>query len=142
MFYEIKLTRDGLDDHGRQKKFTELYLIEAPFIFDAIQRFEVWIASLFPEHESLSVKRVNYEEVIPTTASDYRFYKVKYNTVMLDERSAREKKKSSIVIIQADNIDSAKAMYEKTMCSSIADTELEAIEETKIVDFISTAIAR
>ncbi|MBD5381994.1 DUF4494 family protein [Clavibacter sp.] len=140
MFYEITIQRQGHDDGGKEKKFTEKYLIEALSITEATIRFEEEISEFFPDHETKSVKRINYSEVLTDDDEDNRYFHAVYNVITPDERTGKERKSAVSALIQASTFDVAKYKYEEMIRGYLADVELVKITETKILDYFSKII--
>ena len=86
--------------------------------------------------EVLAVKRSNVEEIVSSNAQDYKFFKVKYSIINVDEKSGKEKKTARYILFQADSIDGASDMYYAAAKSWVSDIVLESISETKLVDYL------
>lgn len=134
MFYEIKLVRFGMDDNGKEKKFTENYIVKAQLIFEALTKFEEDILKEYPEHEIVSVKKLAYSDVL-YAGTENPYYRVKFNTITVDEKTGKDKRVPDFILIQANDIDEAKASYERYIENWVVDTILESVSETKIVDY-------
>lgn len=134
MYYEIKLVRFGIDDNGKEKKFTESYIVKAQLIFEALTKFEEDILREYPEHEIVAVKKLAYSDVL-YDGTESPYYRVKFNTVTVDDKTGKDKRVPDFILIQANDIDEAKAAYERYIEKWVVDTILESVSETKIVDY-------
>lgn len=134
MYYEIKLVRFGIDDNGKEKKFTESYIVKATFIYEALTKFEEDILKEYPEHEIVSVKKLAYSDVL-YAGTENPYYRVKFNTITVDDKTGKDKRVPDFILIQASDIDEAKASYERYVENYVLDTILESVSETKIVDY-------
>lgn len=141
MYFEAIMTRMGLDDSGKEKKFTEKYLVDALSVLEATTRFESEISALYPEHETKSVKRTAYSDVLTDENADTRYFHTTYNTITVDEVTAKEKKSAVAILIQANDFDDAKAKYENAVKGYLVDVELVKLTESKILDFFPTKLA-
>lgn len=63
-----------------------------------------------------------------------KFYKVKVNFITLDEKTATEKKTASYILVQASSFKEAYNNFIDGMRGTMADYEIEAITETKLVE--------
>ena len=135
MYYEIKMTRMGNDEQGKQKKFNETYLIEAITIFEAVTKFEKYIQELYPDHTTVAIKQTPFAEILDSD-HDGIYYHAKTNIVTIDERTAKESKRPYHMLIKAPDFDNAKARYEKAVDDWTADVSLGVIKETKIIEYI------
>lgn len=140
MFYEAQISRHGFDENGKEKKFNEKYLVDALSITEAINRFEECISKYYPEHETKSIKRTNYSEVLTEDGEDERYFHTTYNTVVIDEVSGKEKKCPVAVLIQASTFDIAKQKYEEMIKDYMVDVELIKLTETKILEYFPAKV--
>ena len=85
----------------------------------------------------LSVKISNVTEVILDENDDKeKYYKVKYSVIVLDEKSAKEKRIPHYLLFNASSIDEAREMYKREMAGCVSDIILESITETKITSYL------
>lgn len=130
----------GVDENGKDKKFTEKYLTEGLSIMEALTRFESGISEYYPEHETKAIKRTNYSEVLTEDGEDERYFHTVYNTVTLDEATGKEKKCAVAVLIKASTFDIAKQKYEEMIRGYVVDVELVKLTETKILEFFPAKV--
>lgn len=140
MYYEVVMQRYGVDENGKDKKFTEKYLVDALSMLEAATRFEETISAFYPEHETRSIKRTAYSEVITDDCADCRYFHVTYNVITIDEITAKEKKSSVAILIQANDFDCAKAKYTEIIKGYMVDVELTKLTETKIIEYFSAKV--
>lgn len=126
--YEKRLT-----DSGKTAKVTDSYLVDALSCTEAEARAAKEIQPLCSEFNVLSVNKTKISEVFWNGDGD-RFYKVKVNYITLDEKTATEKKSASYVLVQASDFAEALQVFTDGMRGTMADYEIEGINETKIVD--------
>ena len=85
----------------------------------------------------LSVKVSNVTEVILDENDEKeKYYKVKYSVIVLDEKSAKEKRIPHYLLFNASSIDEAREMYKREMAGCVSDIILESITETKITSYL------
>ena len=85
----------------------------------------------------LSVKISNVTEVILDENDEKeKYYKVKYSTIVLDEKSSKEKRIPHYLLFNASSIDEAREMYKREMAGCVSDIILESITETKITAYL------
>lgn len=135
MYYEATMTRMGYEDNGKDKKFTEKYLVDGLSVLDAVTRFEESISVLCPDHETKAIKRVGYSEVITDENADSRYFHVTYNTIVPNEVTGKDKKTAVAALIQANDFDDAKAKYADLIKGWVVDVELVKLTETKILEY-------
>ena len=85
----------------------------------------------------LSVKISNVTEVILDENDEKeKYYKVKYSVIVLDEKSAKEKRIPHYLLFNASSIDEAREMYKRESGGWVSDIILESITETKITSYL------
>lgn len=135
MLYELTTHREGIDDNGKNKKFTESYIVDATCVTGAVNILEKNIIPLYPEHEITAVKKSKYSEVITDATAENKYYMAKYYVLTIDERTGADKKTASNILIQADDYDAAKAKYAEMEKQWLADIELACISDTKFIEY-------
>lgn len=117
------------------KRVSEVYLIDA-ISFGEAEQIAATTAQPQTEDEVYvaSVKRAKVAEVFESNESE-AWYKAKVNFITLDEKGT-EKRLPWIVIIQADDIESARLSLVKEMETTMGDWELAKIEDTPITEVI------
>ncbi|WP_303026751.1 DUF4494 domain-containing protein [Duncaniella muris] len=130
---EVKVRYDKMTDSGKTVKVTDPYLVDAVSCSEAEARVVEEISSFVNDFNVLNVGKTKISEIFWDETGD-RFYKVKVNFITIDEKSGVEKRKASFILVQASTFTDALANFNKGMKGTMADYEIEAIAETKIVD--------
>ena len=119
-----------------QKKVTELYIVDALSFTEAEGRvIKEMSCYLSGEFEVVSEKITNYSEIVMSdNAEADKWYKVKINYIVIDEKTEKEKKTAVYYLVQAKDIDDARRMTNKHMEGTMMDWDCEAVSETKIMD--------
>lgn len=136
-YFEVGIRYDKTMENGSIKKVTENYLLEAISFTEAESRaIEKLKAYTSGELSVISEKITNISEVVTTdNATADKFYRVKHNLITLDEKNGKEKKQAQYIIIQAASVDDARDRYKQHIKSWLIDVVLEAVSETKYMDF-------
>ena len=135
-WFECKVKTEKTLENGTQKKVTEPYIVDALNFTEAEARI---IKEISPycngQLEVVDIKRVKYSELFTNEAdSADKWYKVKVIFITLDEKSQTEKKTASFILVQASDFKDALATFEEGMKGSLADYEINTIQETNILD--------
>ena len=135
-YFECGIRYEKLLENGMQKKVTEQYIVQACSFTEAEARFTNEMSAFISgESEVVSEKITNYTEVVPSAGAQAdKWYKVKINYIQIDERTEKEKKTATYLLVQAKDIDDARRMTNKYMEGSMIDWDCEAVSETKIMD--------
>ena len=135
-YFEVKITFDKTLENGKEKKVSELYLVDAVSFTEAETKITAEFSPL-PNFKVKSIRQYKVAEIVnKTNLDDSRYFKCKLNFMTLDEKSGAEKKTAVYMLVDAENLDKAKVLLVEHMKSTMADYSIEKIEETKIVDVI------
>jgi hypothetical protein len=140
MYYEVKYQYQGVTEAGVEKKLTELILVEAMSLYEAVVIAHKELESC-EDLDILSAKRSNIEEATEGTEGQ-PYFKAKFFIVELNEKTGDEKKSPIYHVVPADDITGAKAKMEEKLAGWLGDTELVAISDTKIVDVVRKDLSK
>ena len=130
---EVKVRYEKMTESCKTVKVTDPYLVDAVSCTEAEARVIEEITPFVNDFNVLNVGKTKISEIFWDESGD-RFYKVKVNFITLDEKSGVEKRSASYILVQASTFADALANFNKGMKGTMADYEIEAIAETKIVD--------
>ena len=135
-YFEVKITYDKTLENGKEKKVTELYLVDALSFTEAEAKITAEFSPL-PNFKVKSIRQYKVAEIVnKTNLDDSRYFKCKLNFISLDEKSGNEKKTAVYMLVDAENLDKAKVLLVEHMKSTMFDYSIEKIEETKIIEVI------
>jgi len=133
-WFECKVKYQKIDTNGKDKFVSEPYLIDAVSFTDAESRIhkalEPYISG---EFTVTTIKIANYSELVPNELGD-RWFKCKVTFVTLDEEKGVERRSSTYMLVQANNVKEAYESLEKALADSISDVEIAGIQESPIMD--------
>ena len=109
-------------------------VVDALSFTEAEKRITKEMEQYISEFEVVSEKITNYTELVRNAGDGGKWYKVKNNLVSLDEKTGKEKKMPVYLLIEAKDIDDARATLENFMKGTISYWQCESIQETKILD--------
>jgi len=133
--FEVKIQYNALDENGKYHKFTENYLVDAVNFGDAETKTIEHTAGHIPGYYTIvSVKRSNVVEIFDFPDGD-KWFKARVLFVTVGE-NGKEKKEPNHMLIQADDIKSARERLEEKMEGTLVDVEVVKIEETAILEVI------
>ena len=133
-WFECKVRYVRMLETGMQKAVNEPYLVDALSFTEAQSRITEEMAPFISGEFTVSaVKREKLSEVFYDETGD-KWYKVKYNIITVDEKTAVEKKTSVTTLVQAANFQAALDNFMEGMKGTMADFEIASITETAIMD--------
>ena len=132
-WFETKVRYDKTFENGTVKKVTEAYLVDALSFTEAETRISEEVAHFTSDFSISAVKRSKIAEIFRQKIGD-RWYLVKVAFITLDEKTAVEKKSISQILVSADNFKEAFDNFIEGMKGTLADYEINTIQETMIMD--------
>lgn len=132
--FETRIRYDKMQENGVVKKVTEAYLVDALTFTEAEARI---IEELTPyisgDFSVVAIKRTKIAEVFWNPEAE-KWWTVNVNFITLDEKTGVEKKAASLILVQADDSDSARDVFREGMKGSMSDYEIAGINETKYLE--------
>ncbi|MBD5191834.1 MAG: DUF4494 domain-containing protein [Barnesiella sp.] len=133
-WFECKVRYDKMQENGAVKKVNEPYLVDALSFTEAEARIIEEMTPFISGDFSVSaVKRTKIAEIFRDDSAD-RYYLVKCAFITLDEKTAAEKKTVTTMLVAASDFKGAYDNFMEGMKSTMADFEIQAINETLIMD--------
>ena len=133
-WFECKVRYEKLGENGISKKVTEPYLVDALSFTEAEARIIEQVTPFISgEFTVTAIARAAYSETFFHDSGD-RFFKCRIAFITLDEKSGKERKTKSNVLVQADTLQEAKDRLVESMKGTLADYSLEMVKETEIMD--------
>lgn len=135
-WFECKVSYEKVEENGMNKKTTDSYLFDALSFTESegkcINEVKPFISGEFTISD---IKRSNYSEVFPSDeeAAD-KWYKCKLMFITLNEKSGKESKTSSNVLVNASDLKDAVKKLDEAMKGTLADYEIASVAETAILD--------
>ena len=133
-WFECKVRYDKTMENGAVKKVNEPYLLDALSFTEAEARMIEEITPFISGDFSISaVKRTKIAEIFWDDTAD-KWYLVKVAFITIDEKTAAEKKSTSMILVAANNFQGAVDAFVEGMKGTMADYEIVSIAETPIMD--------
>lgn len=135
-WFETKVRYDKTMDDGRERKVTEVFVVDALSFTEAETKIIEELSAYTSEETFIkAITRAPYSEVLFSDDSkDDKWYRVKLTFITLDERSEKEKKTITTYLFQAANIDKARSYIKEFMGNSMCDYDVASISETQVLD--------
>lgn len=134
--FDVTVKIDRTMEDGMKKAVKELYVVEAFTPTDAEARILDFLAAESAGETSVtSAKKSVYNEIEVEAQGEW-WYIANIELITLDEKSGKEKRTKSVLLVSAANFKAAHDMAMSIMSSGMADWELIKIEKSKICDFV------
>ncbi len=132
-YIEVTIKYDKRFEDGKVKRVSEHYLADAMSLTEAeaivTEKMKPYISG---EFVATSAKRTNIAEVFGGDSDKYWLVKVAFVTI--DEKTAKEKRTVSQMLVGAESLDKAYDTLVEHFRFMVTDYELVSLAETKIVD--------
>lgn len=136
-WFECKVKYEKMGNDGKEKMVSEPYLIDAVSFTDAESRIQKELEPYITGEFFVStIKIANYSELIPDENGD-RWFKCKVTFVSLDEEKGIERRSSTYMLVQANNIKEAYENTQKALSDTISDFEITSIQESPLMDIFN-----
>ena len=135
-WFLCKIRYEKTMENGMNKKVTELYLVDALSFTEAEARIiEEMTPFISGEFTVSDIKRANYSELFPSEEeSADKWYEGRLAFITLDEKSGKEKRTYTNVLIQASDIRDAMKKLDEGMKGTMVDYQSILLKETAIMD--------
>ena len=139
--FEFKVRYDKLQENGSVKKVSEPYLVDALSFTEAEARIiEEQTPYISGDFSVSAVKRTKIAEIFWNEDGD-KWYLVKCAFITIDEKTAVEKRTTSLFLVQAGNLAEALDNFNEGMKGTMADYDVTSINETPIMDVYKVKLA-
>lgn len=120
-------------DNGLVKAVTEQYLVDAMSFTEAEARVNMEVADNQRELTMMSITKSNVTEVVFYGDTEL-WHKAKLTYIVADEDAEKEKKVTTYLLVNADNVHEAYERVEEHLKEMLVPYRIPKIEETPIVE--------
>ena len=137
-WFEVKVRYEQTQEDGMNKMVTETYVYEAEDFGEAYDKATKDMStSISGEFEITAMKIAQYKEIITQDErTEEKYYRVKVNLIILDEKTQKEKKIACYYLVNADSVEKARKYTDTALSDTMMDYVIEAVQEAKIIDVI------
>ena len=137
-WFECKVRYEQTQEDGLEKMVTETYVYKAEDFGEAYDKATKDMStSISGEFEITAMKIAQYKEIITQDErTEEKYYRVKVNLIILDEKTQKEKKIACYYLVNADSVEKARKYTDTAFSDTLMDYVIEAVQEAKIIDVI------
>ncbi|MBQ0063003.1 MAG: DUF4494 domain-containing protein [Prevotella sp.] len=138
MWFEAKVSYEMMAEEGMMKTVKMEFVIDALTFGEAEKRvMEEASAYASGGVNVLTLKIATFKEICFSDSEEAdKWYKVKINQVIFDEKSEKEKHTMINILVQASSLKNAQQNTEEYMHGSLADYTIASVTETNIYDVL------
>ena len=137
-WFECKVRYEQTQEDGMNKMVAETYVYDAADFGEANDKATKNMATFISgEFEITAMKIARYKEIITQDErTEEKYYRVKVNLIILDEKTQKEKKTACYYLVNADSVEKARKYTDTALSDTMMDYVIEAVQEAKIIDVI------
>ena len=137
-WFEVKVRYEQTQEDGMNKMVTETYVYKAEDFGEAYDKATKDMStSISGEFEITAMKIAQYKEIITQDErTEDKYYRVKVNLIILDEKTQKEKKIACYYLVNADSVEKARKYTDTALSDTMMAYVIEAVQEAKIIDVI------
>ena len=135
-WFECKVRYEQTQEDGMNKMVTETYVYKAEDFGEAYDKATKDMSTFISgEFGITGMKIAQYGEVfIQDERTEEKFYRVKVNFIVLDEKTNKEKKIAQYYLVNADSVEKARKYTDTALSQTMADFIIVSVQETMIID--------
>ena len=135
-WFECKVRYEQTQDDGLEKMVTETYVYKAADFGDAYDKATKDMSTFISgEFGITGMKIAQYGDVfIQGEITEEKYYRVKVNFIVLDEKTYKEKKIAQYYLVNADSVEKARKYTDTALSQTMADFIIVSVQETMIID--------
>lgn len=138
-WFEGKVKYISVGENGRERKVTEMYLLDAMSYTEAESRIIKEMESVVSGDFYISgLKKSNISEIVSSEdENDDRWYKAKVAIIDADEVSGKEKRSFQFYLVAASDTNRALENLEKALSTFVVPWEIVCISDTQFMEVFS-----
>ena len=135
-FFEVKVQYQKMQDDGKEKKVTEQYVVEAMSFTEAESRItEEMTPYVDGDFDVVSEKIAPFSEILLSdNSNDDKWFLSKVSFITIDEKTAKEKKTSQRLLVQAETSEKAMDYTKEMLSHGMSDYSIDAVKDTPTLD--------
>ena len=138
IWFECKVRYEQTQEDGTDKTVTETYVYKAADFGDAYDKATKDMSTFISgEFGITGMKIAQYGDVfIQGEITEEKYYRVKVNFIVLDEKTYKEKKIAQYYLVNADSVEKARKYTDTALSKTMADFIIVSVQEAMIIDVI------
>ena len=135
-FFEVKVQYQKMQDDGKEKKVTEQYVVEAMSFTEAEARIIEEMSPYISEALDVVAEKIApfNEILLSDNSNDDKWFLSKVSFITIDEKTAKEKKTSQRLLVQAETSEKAMDYTKEMLSHGMYDYSIDAVKDTPTLD--------
>lgn len=135
-WFEVKVKYTKVDEDGKEKKVSELYLLDSMSFTEAEARIIEELKEMIQGDFCIeAIKKSNITELVDSNdANDDKWFKAKVTIIDADSISGREKRSNQYFLVAGENVDKALENLQKSLSTYVVPFEIVQVGDSNIMD--------
>ncbi|WP_065218037.1 MULTISPECIES: DUF4494 domain-containing protein [Butyricimonas] len=135
-WFEVKVKYTKVGENGREKKVSELYLLDAMSFTEAESRITESLREMIQGDFCIeAIKKSNITELVESNdGNDDKWFKAKVAIIDADSISGMEKRSNLYFLVAGENVDKALENLQKSLSTYVVPFEIVQVGDSNIMD--------
>ncbi len=135
-YFEVKVKYVAVGDDGKEKKVSELYLIDGMSFTEVETRIVEKLREMIHGDFNIeAIKKSNITELVESKdGNDDKWFKAKVAIIDADSISGKEKRSNQYFLVAGDNVDKALENLQKSLSTYVVPFEIVQVGDSNIMD--------
>lgn len=135
-YFEVKVKYVAVGDDGKEKKVSELYLIDGMSFTEVETRIVEKLREMIHNDFNIeAIKKSNITELVETNdGNDDKWFKAKVAIIDADGISGKEKRSNQYFLVAASDVDRALENLQKSLSTYVVPFEIVQVGDSNIID--------
>lgn len=135
-WFEVKVKYTKVDENGRQRKVSELYLLDAVSFTEAESRIIEELREMIQGDFCIeAIKKSNITELVDSNdANDDKWFKAKVAIIDCDSISGKEKRSNQYFLVAGSDVDKSLENLQKALSTYVIPFEIVQVGDSNIMD--------
>ena len=135
-WFEAKVKYVKVGEDGREKKVSELYLLDAVSYTEAESRITEELRKMIKGNFNIvGLKKSNITELVESNdENDDKWFRSTVAIIDADQISGKEKKSNQYFLVAGSDINSALSNLQKSLSTYVVPFEIPSVKDTNFVD--------
>ena len=135
-WFEVKVKYTKVDEDGRQRKVSELYLLDAVSFTEAESRIIEGLREIIQGDFYIeAIKKSNITELVESKdGNDDKWFKAKVAIIDADSISGKEKRSNQYFLVAGSDVDKSLENLQKALSTYVVPFEIVQVGDSNIMD--------
>lgn len=135
-YFEVKVKYVAVGDDGKEKKVSELYLIDGMSFTEVETRIVEKLREMIHGDFNIeAIKKSNITELVESNdGNDDKWFKAKVAIIDADGISGKEKRSNQYFLVAASDVDRALENLQKSLSTYVVPFEIVQVGDSNIID--------